>query len=774
MLRQFTTLTLVPAALACLISCSNGTSQGPLDTGLDSDVQGDLGADVSIPDSTDLGRNDGTDDGLIPDGVPTDSDVPDGTPPKDANDVQAPIVPGALIVTEFMANPDNTGGEYQWIEFYNTTDEWLTLAGCTLRDEGGESTTVGAGALVPPKGFALLTYVGTPSSWLGTDPVGYYSDVILEETGDEILLECRGALIDKVTYGPGVVVKLASTQLKPELFSGSANDDAGAWCTALEPFGDGLGLGTPGLANSACVVVDPCEPNPCQNPPAPGCDSQAAVVLSFTGPGECRLVGQSYACDYPPHVEDCKSNGQICQNAQCITVIDPCNPDPCATPPGDYCQPDFKTLVHYTGAGVCSVVDGVADCQFDSYNEDCSDQGKQCKAAKCVEIIVEAKPTAVGDVIISEFMAQAGPEPDYGEWIELYNTTNTALNMKDCALIDMSGQAHTFFGNVVIEAHGYLLLGRSADTVKNYGITPDYVYSGFLLDNGSDYIIIKCGTKKIDELFYQSAFLVETRSTQLDPPLMNYLDNDLATSWCPSQFPFGTAGRFGTPGTANIACSALVEPVDWCALYAPLEQKAVPGTMVLYAGLVQESPWTDITPFVDPQGPIRADVGYGPIDSDPASEPLWVWQTAFGNPAWNGLSVGLEDADEYTLAAEVPALGFYDVAFRFSADEGATWTYCDTMAGEGMDGSEDGYSSQHAGKLYVMETIDPCVPNPCTLPPAGTCEPDGKWLIYAPSPGVCSSSGPESEAVCDYPTVALNCKVADPNMVCLDGACVLP
>lgn len=774
MLRLVRPLILLLALLP-LAACGNGESTSPADseTVTEPDSSADSIEEVSPSDSQDLAATEI--DSVVGDVAPDqyEEDQTDTLDAPDSADIEAPIVPGALIVTEFMADPGISGGAYEWIEFYNTTGEWLTLSSCTLRDDGGESTVLGAGALVPPKGYVVLAYLGTASSWLGVDPVGYYSDLTLENTGDEIVLECRGALIDKVSYGPGQVVKLASRQLVPTALSGSANDEPTNWCEGYQPFGDGEGLGTPGLANPQCQTgPNPCEPNPCLTPPNPACDSQNAVVLSFTGPGECRLVGESYACDYMPHVEDCKSNGQICQNAECITILNPCNPDPCTVPPGDFCQPDLKTLVHYQGAGSCTEVDGQAECAFNFWYEDCSEQGKECKAAKCVDIVVEAKPTNAGDVIISEFMAQAGPEPDYGEWIELYNTTNTALNLKSCALIDMSGQAHTFFGNLVIEANGYLVLARSDDPTKNYGLQPDYVYSGFLLDNGSDYIILKCGLKKIDELFYQSAFITEQHSTQLDPDLFDFVSNDLATSWCASQFTYGTAGRFGSPGEPNPDCALVVEPVDWCKLLAPTNLKVLPGTPVLYSAVIEEAGITDESVFLDAPGPLRAEVGIGPLDSDPVDNASWTWHVAGGNPVWNGLTMDLPNADQYILQTVAPELGYYDVAFRFSADEGVTWTYCDASDGEGTSGSQDGYSVSGAGKLYVVETLDPCVPNPCTNPPAGVCQPDGKWLIYSISPGECTSQGEGTQPQCTYATAALNCNLN--GQICVDGECVIP
>jgi hypothetical protein len=43
-------------------------------------------------------------------------------------------------------------------------------------------------------------------------------------------------------------------------------------------------------------------------------------------------------------------------------------------------------------------------------------------------------------------------------------------------------------------------------------------------------------------------------------------------------------------------------------------------------------------------------------------------------------------------------VGNYDFAYRFSADGGATWLFCDA----GDAGSSDGYSTNNAGTLTVQ------------------------------------------------------------------------
>jgi len=75
---------------------------------------------------------------------------------------------------------------------------------------------------------------------------------------------------------------------------------------------------------------------------------------------------------------------------------------------------------------------------------------------------------------------------------------------------------------------------------------------------------------------------------------------------------------------------------------------------------------------------LLAELGYGPAGSLPAGTVAWTWLAAAPNPGWNGsLAVPAEpDNDEYQLALAAPAPGFYDYAFRFSADGGQSWVSC--------------------------------------------------------------------------------------------------
>lgn len=224
-------------------------------------------------------------------------------------------------------------------------------------------------------------------------------------------------------------------------------------------------------------------------------------------------------------------------------------------------------------------------------------------------------------------------------------------------------------------------------------------------------------------------------------------------------------GDTGAPGD-------VVDPpllVDHCRLERPLEVTLGAATQVNVFGRVRVDGLTDATTGNDAHPDLRARVGRGPVGSAP--ETWTVWANAAANPSYSGATSGDPDHDEYvgTLGA-VGAPGVYDVAFAFSRDAGATWTWCDRDAGPGADGSEDGYTSQHAGKLTVVP--NPCAPNPCTSPPSGC---DGGTLEIYGTPGACTDSA--GAADCDYTLASVTNCVAQGDacdaatLSCVDGVC---
>jgi len=94
-------------------------------------------------------------------------------------------------------------------------------------------------------------------------------------------------------------------------------------------------------------------------------------------------------------------------------------------------------------------------------------------------------------LVVNEFM----PDPkevkdDKGEWFEIYNPTDDLFDLEDWVTKDDDKDAHTIIGSLPIAAGGYLVLCRNGDQTTNGGVECDYNYSGFILANNKDEIVL--------------------------------------------------------------------------------------------------------------------------------------------------------------------------------------------------------------------------------------------------------------------------------------------
>jgi hypothetical protein len=133
--------------------------------------------------------------------------------------------------------------------------------------------------------------------------------------------------------------------------------------------------------------------------------------------------------------------------------------------------------------------------------------------------------------------------------------------------------------------------------------------------------------------------------------------------------------------------------IDWCALHYPPwfsvhpEEATGPAYGRVFVGTVTEG---------DGQGPgVRAQIGVGAVGEDPTA---WTWADAAYNVSVDGMTAGDLANDEYAATLPGRAAGEYLYAFRFSVDDGATWTTCD------LTGTEDGFAAADAGALHVVAT----------------------------------------------------------------------
>lgn len=309
---------------------------------------------------------------------------------------------------------------------------------------------------------------------------------------------------------------------------------------------------------------------------------------------------------------------------------------------------------------------------------------------------------APGEVIVTEIMQNPSVLPDAdGEFFELYNTTMSTLQLSGCVIEGSTDNGFTVLGDLQIPSLGFVTFATTS--MVDQGFIADYQWpdADYNLTNGADTVRVVCDGAMIDEVAYDGGGAMGVfpdpngQSMSLDPGSWDSVSNDDGANWCPGTTDYN--GDFGTPGTPNPICMAPVTyNIDFCRLQAPLSIVETQGTNVEVYGRVFIAGLTDLSGVNDLAPEVFASVGYGPDGTDPEVDLGWVWDPAFGNPAYGPASPAYEmNNDEYFGVIAVPVPGEYDFAVRFSGDAGGTYTYCD-----GLDaGSSDGYDPANAGQM---------------------------------------------------------------------------
>jgi hypothetical protein len=162
-------------------------------------------------------------------------------------------------------------------------------------------------------------------------------------------------------------------------------------------------------------------------------------------------------------------------------------------------------------------------------------------------------PAAAGELVITEIMARAASgSGDRGEYIEVFNTTRSPLQVQDCVIADNT--SHTIASSVIIAPQSYAVFALSGTASENGGIpSVAYVYTTIALNNGGETVAVRCGEVTLDSVTYTASWVTLGASIQHSTAPDATL-NDVRANWCvaPESATFGTLGRRGTPGGPSV------------------------------------------------------------------------------------------------------------------------------------------------------------------------------------------------------------------------------
>ncbi|MFT5928948.1 MAG: hypothetical protein ACJA2O_003688 [Candidatus Azotimanducaceae bacterium] len=177
-----------------------------------------------------------------------------------------------------------------------------------------------------------------------------------------------------------------------------------------------------------------------------------------------------------------------------------------------------------------------------------------------------------GSVVISELMPNIS-ETDV-DWIEFYNHSQTAVDLKGCTLTDDQNDKLTFDQPLIIAPNSYAVIasGKSEEANQPAALTNlAYQFSAddFQLSAGPDQVELNCHGSLVDRVTYQNyrpGPATGSRGWQLEPNSLSSAANDELSNWCYTGLPILSEinlygkNKVASPGRANPACSAKALP----------------------------------------------------------------------------------------------------------------------------------------------------------------------------------------------------------------------
>ena len=287
-----------------------------------------------------------------------------------------------------------------------------------------------------------------------------------------------------------------------------------------------------------CTPCGSCgDPSICE--PGESCPTCPECCGGSCGDGTCDVTAGESCGNCPGDCCSCNLDG-VCDSAL----------EDCSTCPGD--------CPCVCGDGLCAGIETCATCPIDCCGPACGDGF--CDAAAGEDCFIcpgDCGGCGVfpGAVIVSEVhMNPNGPDAER-EFIELYNTTPSDLDVSGLEIENDGGAIFSLPAGLVIPGGGYMVIAGSTSMTTN-GCIPVTVAAAwpafFSLLNGSGGVTLYFAGTTIDQVFWDPGWPLNAgASIELAPTYYNENDNDFAFAWCAASMPFGCNGDFGSPGAVG-------------------------------------------------------------------------------------------------------------------------------------------------------------------------------------------------------------------------------
>jgi hypothetical protein len=526
------------------------------------------------------------------------------------------FLPGDLVISEIMANPDGADEGKEWIEIYNATDKVADLSGLKVQVSATDGTGEKAHVMQPAQIVAGQYFVlggVLPAVKPAYVDYAFGADLgAMRNNGGHVVLLCVSTTVDSVTYGEtkdGVAQEFDGAKVPDAV----ANDSQQSWCDAQTEF-EAPAKGTPGKKN------DPCQAAP---PPSTCLEGGQPRSLVVPGPGDLvitEIMANPKAAGEPDgewlelHVsKDMDLNGLQAGKAADKLTMNISSTDCLAVKAGSYVilaakadstlngglpKVDAEVNLSLSNAGG-SIFLGYDGTVLDSVTYGTASEGVSlsleptkmtteandlaeswCKGqepygagdkgspgeanpscgfvekGQCLDMGKSRDKVApvVGDLVITEFLANPKTiSDDAGEWFELYVARDVDLNGLQLGKTLGTIEQQLPEGECLrATKDSYLLFAREANSANNGGLPTVSFGFNFSLNNSNSGIWVGLDGAVLDQITYVS--VGDGIASSLGKAHQSPVDNDDSKNWCPAIEVYGTADNKGSPQKENPEC----------------------------------------------------------------------------------------------------------------------------------------------------------------------------------------------------------------------------
>jgi len=432
-----------------------------------------------------------------------------------------------LTFSEIMFSPSETNGEF--VEIYNTSStETVNLTNYKFKYYTSANNNIVAfsgGVLLGPGKFAVIlqgSYDYTNGIYktlipadaivlkIGTNNFGS-SGMANTTSRDVYLINASGQTIDTYTYSAN-----NSAGMSDEKYILSKDNTAANWKNSL------TSNGTPGKKNSVSPLNNDLNVTfPIYSPTSPKAEDTLKVTAKIKNNG--KLTATNFSVNIFCDVNN-DSLGQAEESIFNNNYINLASGDSIMTQHSVYAP--FAADYHFIASAEYTVDENTSNNKA------------------FLKITVAEKPASSNEIVVNEFMYS--PSNDEPEWIELFNRSYRAINLKNWKMSDNSTNVTISTTDYFLNPGEFLVIAGDSVISNYYQITSKLLIKQLpSLNNSGDNIILKSNfSTTIDSLKYFAAW-GGSGNKSLERISINNQSNDTA-NWATSRSRFRA-----TPGKIN-------------------------------------------------------------------------------------------------------------------------------------------------------------------------------------------------------------------------------